>query len=274
MARAGGAGSAHLSGIHLSEQNAPDPRSQATPPPPSVHDVRDRDVRVRLHVAYGQYGLVRFNPPGSPGASACLGRTRFDPPDSPDASHCASERLVHTRLSAHAGSSPLSAPVRASQSAVCVWGTTQGGRSACTLPNHARPVPRAHPRRRARPGGGARSSLPPTPLPIVALYTPGPHTPARAPCQPLSGVSVPRLRVVHDTSGEIRLNPTPRRRARPGMWSALFVSICTARTLSEPFLIFGPQATRGGARHEGVQPLAPCPTTRGRFHRAPPRGRA
>ena len=97
MARAGGAGSAHLSGIHLSEQNAPDPRSQATPPPPSVHDVRDRDVRVRLHVAYGQYGLVRFNPPGSPGASACLGRTRFDPPDSPDASHCASERLVHTR---------------------------------------------------------------------------------------------------------------------------------------------------------------------------------
>ena len=135
MARAGGAGSAHLSGIHLSEQNAPDPRSQATPPPPSVHDVRDRDVRVRLHVAYGQYGLVRFNPPGSPGASACLVRTRFDPPDSPDASHCASERLVHTRLSAHAGSSPLSAPVRASRSAVCVWGTTQGRRSACTLPN-------------------------------------------------------------------------------------------------------------------------------------------
>ena len=135
---------------------------------------------------------------------------------------------------------------------------------------HARPVPRAHPRRRARPGGGARSSLPPTPLPI-ALYTPGPHTPARAPCQPLSGVSVPRLRVVHDTSGEIRLNPTPRRRARPGMWSTLFVSIrTTARTLSEPFLIFGPQATRGGARNEEGDPRAPCPTTRGRFHRAPP----
>jgi len=31
------------------------------PPPPGVHgtDVRVRDVRVRLHVAYGQYGLVR-----------------------------------------------------------------------------------------------------------------------------------------------------------------------------------------------------------------------
>ena len=29
--------------------------------PPGVHgtDVRVRDVRVRLHVAYGQYGLVR-----------------------------------------------------------------------------------------------------------------------------------------------------------------------------------------------------------------------
>jgi hypothetical protein len=168
MARAGGAGSAHLSGIHLSEQNAPDPRSQATPPPPSVHDVRDRDVRVRLHVAYGQYGLVRFNPPGSPGASACLGRTRFDPPDSPDASHCASERLVHTRLSAHAGSSPLSARSGVSVRSLRVGHDTRG-EIRLHPAQHARPVPRAHPRRRARPGGGARSSLPPTPLPIT-LY--------------------------------------------------------------------------------------------------------
>ena len=37
------------------------------------------------------------------------------------------------------------------------------------------------------------------------------RSPARAPCQPLSGASVRRLRVVHDACGEIRLHPTQRR---------------------------------------------------------------
>jgi len=46
------------------------------------------------------------------------------------------------------------------------------------------------------------------------------------------------------------------------------------KPLSSPLLRFGPQATRGCARHEGGDPFAPCPTTRGRFQRAHPRGRA
>jgi len=187
---------------------------------------------------------------------------------------------------------------------------------------------------------------PPTHLPT--LYTPRPHTPARAPCQPFSGVPVRRLRVVHDTSGEIRLNPTQRRvrgsnaptrdgvrgrgcgarsslaSVRPEPLGALFDfwsagharrrtarggrSACTlpnhARAVptrpparacmvpgrsgpmfrwtknvllrSPPYLcfgLFGPQAA-GGAPHEGGDPLTPCPTTRGRFQRAHPRGRA
>ena len=57
----GGAGSAHLLGIPLYGRTCPALAHRQPPPPPGVHgtDVRVRDVRVRLHVAYGQYGLVR-----------------------------------------------------------------------------------------------------------------------------------------------------------------------------------------------------------------------
>ena len=133
-----------------------------------------------------------------------------------------------------------------------------------------------HPRRRAWPGGRARSLLASLRGQTTAQGSAFRRERRRAHRLTHNrsgskfGLWVPLC--PGDESGTVA--PPPYFAKRPLTCSMLCHHIMSSKPLSEPFLIFGPQATRGGARHEGGDPLAPCPTTRGRFHRAHPRGRA
>ena len=70
--------------------------------------------------------------------------------------------------------------------------------------------------------------------------------------------------------------PPARACVVPGRGGPMFRWTKNVLLRSPPYLcfgLFGPQAA-GGAPHEGGGPLTLCPTTRGRFQRAHPRGRA
>ena len=172
---------------------------------------------------------------------------------------------------------PLVSPSRARRSAGCVWCTTHAGRSDCTPPNDACVVP-MHPPATACVAGGP-STL------SVSIFTgaddgtrvsvpPGTKARSRIDAQQV-GVqvwSVGAPMCPGDESGTVA--PPPYFAKRPLTCSMLCHHIMSLKPLSSPFVRFGPQATRGCARHEGGDPFAPCPTTRGRFQRAHPRGRA